>query len=70
MPNQPQLVAQTTPNTKEEEATKMKAKCSSESSNWVFKPYSAFLAALHVLVLMFSMYGHPPFVHGAAGALP
>jgi hypothetical protein len=53
-----------------EEDTPMKEKNTSVARNWVVKPKIAFLAALHVLVLVLSLVVHPPIETGAVRALP
>ncbi len=50
--------------------TMMKEKNTTDAPEWVAKPRNAFLAALHVLVLVISMVAHPPLETGAARALP
>lgn len=48
----------------------MKGKNTSEAQNWVFKPKTAFLTALHVLVLVLTLLAHPPVEYSAVRALP
>ncbi len=48
----------------------MKEKNTSEARNWVLKPKTAFLTALHVLVLVLTLMAHPPLEHSAVRALP
>jgi len=48
----------------------MKKRNNTDAPNWGINPKNAFLAALHVLVLVVSMVGHPPIQTGAARALP
>ena len=53
-----------------EEDIKMKDKNTSVASKWVVKPKLAFLATLHVLVLVLSLVYHPPIETNVVGALP
>jgi hypothetical protein len=53
-----------------EEDTQMKETNTSDALNWVVKPKLAFLAALHVLVLVLSLVVHPPIETSAVRALP
>jgi hypothetical protein len=64
------ISAQQTSNMTKEEDTPMKEKNTSVARNWVVKPKIAFLAALHVLVLVLSLVVHPPIETGAVRALP
>ena len=48
----------------------MKEKNTSEAQQWVLNPKTAFLTALHVLVLVLTLVAHPPIEHSAVGALP
>jgi len=48
----------------------MRGKKTSVARNWVVKPKLAFLAALHVLVLVLSLVAHPPIETRAVRALP
>lgn len=48
----------------------MKEKNTSDAPKWVVKPKLAFLAALHVLVLVLSLVAHPPIETSAVRALP
>ena len=70
MPNQTCNSAQLTSNMTKEEDTPMKEKNTSDAPNWVVKPKLAFLAALHVLVLVLSLVAHPPIEISAVRALP
>ena len=63
-------VAQKTSNMAKEEDTMMKEVNNTEALTWVVKPKIAFLAALHVLVLILSLVAHPPIEISAARALP
>ena len=62
--------AQQTSNMAKEEDTPMKEKNTTDTPVWVVKPKIAFLAALHVLVLVLSLVVHPPIKTGAVRALP
>jgi len=53
-----------------EEDTKMKETNTTDAPTWVIKPKLAFLAALHVLVLVLNLVVHPPIETSAARALP
>jgi len=64
------ISAQQTSNMAKEKDTQMKEKNTSVARNWVVKPKIAFLAALHVLVLVLSLVVHPPIETGAVRALP
>ena len=55
--------------TKEEDKP-MKEKNTSDAPYWVVKPKLAFLAVLHVLVLVLSLAAHPPVETSAVRALP
>lgn len=70
MPNQTCELAQKTSIMTKEEDTQMKEKNTSDALNWVVNPKNAFLAALHVLVLVLSLVAHPPMESSAVGALP
>lgn len=48
----------------------MKENNTTDAPNWVIKPKLAFLAALHVLVLVLTVVVHPPLETSAARALP
>ncbi len=49
----------------------MKEKNTTDAPSWGLNPNNAFLAALHVLVLLVSLVVHPPAEKiGAARALP
>lgn len=61
--------AQQTLNMAEKEA-QMTESNNSEAPRWCLHRRNAFLAALHVLVLVVSLAAHPPFVLGADRALP
>jgi hypothetical protein len=70
VPNQTCNFAQKTSNMTKEEDTQMKETNTSDALNWVVKPKLAFLAALHVLVLVLSLVVHPPIETSAVRALP
>ena len=70
MPNQTCDSAPKTSNMTKEEDTPMKEKNTTDTPNWVVKPKLAFLAALHVLVLVLSLVAHPPIETSAVRALP
>lgn len=70
MPNQTCNLAQQTSNMTKEEDILMKEKNTTEALNWVVKPKLAFLAALHVLVLVLSLAAHLPIETSAVRALP
>ena len=63
-------IAQKTSNMTKEEDTMMKEVNNTVALTWVIKPKVAFLAALHVLVLILSLVAHPPVETSAARALP
>lgn len=48
----------------------MKEKKNTDALKWVVKPKTAFLTALHVLVLVLTLVVHPPIEAGAVRALP
>jgi len=48
----------------------MKEINTTDAPNWVVNPKPAFLAALHVLVLVLSLAAHPPIGTSAVRALP
>jgi hypothetical protein len=58
-PNQTCNLAQQTSNMTKEEDMLMNEKNTTDDLNWVVKPKLAFLAALHVLVLVLSLVVHP-----------
>jgi hypothetical protein len=63
-------LAQQTSNMTKEEGSLMKEKNTTDAPHWVVKPKLAFLAALHVLVLVLSLVAHPPIETSAVRALP